>query len=42
MTTRQHPFREGNYLPVREERSLEACEYEGELPEELAGGCVRH
>ncbi|GAA5998456.1 carotenoid oxygenase family protein [Rhodotorula paludigena] len=38
MTTRQHPFREGNYLPVREERSLEACEYEGELPEELAGG----
>ncbi|GAA5840023.1 hypothetical protein JCM11251_006589 [Rhodosporidiobolus azoricus] len=33
-----HPYKTGNYLPVREERALERCEWEGELPVELAGG----
>lgn len=40
MGARPHPFREGNYAPVREERALEPCLCEGQLPLELAGGCV--
>ncbi|GAA5841779.1 hypothetical protein JCM9279_003105 [Rhodotorula babjevae] len=38
MGARPHPFREGNYAPVRDERQLEPCTCEGELPLELAGG----
>ncbi|GAA5888547.1 hypothetical protein JCM6882_008992 [Rhodosporidiobolus microsporus] len=34
----RHPYKAGNYLPVREERAMERCSWEGELPVELAGG----
>ncbi|GAA6016260.1 hypothetical protein JCM10207_000449 [Rhodosporidiobolus poonsookiae] len=33
-----HPYKQGNYAAVREERSMEGCEVEGTLPVELAGG----
>ncbi|GAA6040554.1 hypothetical protein JCM8097_005461 [Rhodosporidiobolus ruineniae] len=38
MTVPPHPYRQGNYLPIREERAMERCSWEGELPVELAGG----
>lgn len=33
-----HPYKTGNFAPVREERILERCEWTGNIPEELAGG----
>lgn len=36
-----HPYKTGNFAPVREERILERCEWSGEIPEELIGGYVQ-
>ncbi|GAA6059008.1 hypothetical protein JCM10212_001718 [Sporobolomyces blumeae] len=33
-----HPYRVGNYLPVRDERSKAPCHVRGRIPPELAGG----
>jgi carotenoid cleavage dioxygenase-like enzyme len=33
-----HPYRVGNYLPLREERSAAQCDVKGKIPKELAGG----
>ncbi|GAA5889309.1 hypothetical protein JCM5296_005863 [Sporobolomyces johnsonii] len=33
-----HPYKVGNYTPVRTERALERCDWEGHIPPELAGG----
>ncbi|BGP33438.1 hypothetical protein JCM10296v2_005240 [Rhodotorula toruloides] len=37
-TKPRHTYKQGNYLPVREERTLEECACEGQLPQELVGG----
>ncbi|GAA5993433.1 hypothetical protein JCM11641_007157 [Rhodosporidiobolus odoratus] len=34
----QHPYKSGNYLPIRQERALEECGWEGQLPSELTQG----
>ncbi|GAA5991171.1 hypothetical protein JCM10908_006570 [Rhodotorula pacifica] len=33
-----HPYKTGNFTPVREERILERCGWTGEIPDELIGG----
>ncbi|GAA6014051.1 hypothetical protein JCM11491_003501 [Sporobolomyces phaffii] len=33
-----HPYRTGNYLPLREERSAAQCRVRGRIPRELSGG----
>lgn len=35
-----HPYRTGNYLPLREERSAAPCRVRGRIPHELSGGQV--
>jgi carotenoid cleavage dioxygenase-like enzyme len=36
--TNPHPYKTGNFTPIREERILERCEWTGDIPEELVGG----
>ncbi|GAA5860989.1 hypothetical protein JCM3774_003218 [Rhodotorula dairenensis] len=33
-----HPYKTGNFMPIREERILERCESAGQIPDELVGG----
>lgn len=37
-TTNPHPYKTGNFTPIREERILERCKWTGNIPEELVGG----
>lgn len=36
--TNPHPYKTGNFTPIRDERILERCNWTGDIPEELVGG----
>ncbi|KAH6971494.1 carotenoid oxygenase [Ilyonectria sp. MPI-CAGE-AT-0026] len=37
-----HPYRSGNFAPVRNQMSMEICEVQGTIPDELIGGQYVH
>ncbi|GAA5926940.1 carotenoid oxygenase family protein [Sporobolomyces koalae] len=38
MSPSPHPYRTGNYIPLRQERAAAPCHVRGRIPRELAGG----